>query len=82
MSGAVLDSEELAPSADLARRLVLAMIEWLDAGWKLGEFSSTAGTFFCTRGTERRIVAIQPIDPGSVPDSGMARLQGCPSCED
>jgi hypothetical protein len=33
---------------------VAAMLECIDAGWQLGEFSSMGGTFFCMRGTERR----------------------------
>jgi hypothetical protein len=32
--------------------------------WQLGEFSSTGGVFFCTRGVERRMVEITPSDPG------------------
>jgi hypothetical protein len=44
---------------------VAAMLEWIDAGWQLGEFSSTAGIFYCTRGSERRQIDITPSDPGS-----------------
>jgi len=50
--------------ADLKRVFVATMPEWFDDGWQLGEFSSTAGTFFCTRGSERRMVGIQPTEPG------------------
>lgn len=64
MTGAVLDSEEIPPGADLKRVFVATMIEWLDAGWEVGEFSSTTGTFFCTRGSERRMVGIEPAEPG------------------
>src|SRR5580704_9735374 len=74
MTGAVLDSEEIPAGADLKRRFAVAMLEWLDAGWQVGEFSSTAGTFFCTRGCERRMVGIQPTEPGYVPDSGTSGL--------
>ena len=42
------------------------MLEWIDAGWALGEFGSSGGTFFCTRGADRRMVCITPSDPGGV----------------
>jgi hypothetical protein len=28
--------------------------QWINAGWQLGEFSSTGGTFFCRRGARGR----------------------------
>ncbi len=80
MTGAVLDTQEIAARADLKRVFVATMLRWLDAGWQLGEFSSTAGTFFCTRGTERRMVGIQPNEPGHSRDSRTSGLQSCPTC--
>ena len=53
-----------AAGHDLKRAFVAAMLEWIDAGWQLGEFSSTAGTFFCTKGADRRQIDITPSDPG------------------
>ena len=82
MTGAVLDSQEIAAGADLVRAFVAAMLAWLDDGWRLGEFSSTAGTFFCTRGNERRMVGIQSTEPGHAHSAGTSGLQGCPSCGD
>jgi hypothetical protein len=38
------------------------MLEWIDVGWRLGEFSSRTGVFFCTRGVKRRMVCITPSD--------------------
>jgi hypothetical protein len=32
---------------------VAAMLERIDAGWQLKEFSSRTGVFSCTRGVER-----------------------------
>jgi hypothetical protein len=63
---AVLEARALAPGANLKRAFVAAMLEHIDAGWELGEFSSTAGVFFCTKGVERRQVEITPSDPGRV----------------
>jgi hypothetical protein len=40
------------------------MLQWIDAGWELGEFGSTSGVFFCSRGVERRQVAIILTNPG------------------
>jgi hypothetical protein len=36
--------------------MVAAMLEHIDAGWKLAEFSSRTGCFFCTKDGERRMV--------------------------
>ena len=52
--------------SDLKRAFVIAMLGWIDAGWRLGEFSSTGGTFLCPRGTERGMVSITPTAPGTV----------------
>lgn len=59
--GAVLEKRVIAGGTDLKRLFVSAMLEAIDAGWHLEEFSSCAGSFFCSRGIERRIVTIQPI---------------------
>jgi len=68
MHGALLEARQLPPGADLKRAFVAAMLEWIEAGWELGEFSSTGGVFFCTRGAERRQVQITPSRP-----AGLAR---------
>jgi hypothetical protein len=70
MHRTVLQSRELPPGADLKRVFIAAMLEWIDAGWRLGEFSSTAGVFFCTKGVERRQVEITPTDHGPARGSG------------
>jgi uncharacterized protein YqcC (DUF446 family) len=66
MHGALLEARLLPAGSNLKRALVAAMLEWIDAGWDLGEFGSRGGTFFCTRGAERRMVCITPSDPGEV----------------
>jgi hypothetical protein len=64
MHRAVLEVRALAPGANLKRAFVAAMLGWIDAGWELGEFRSIGGTFFCTRGAERRMVGITATNPG------------------
>jgi len=64
--GALLEARPLPAGSDLKRTLVASMLEKIDAGWKLGEFGSRGGTFFCTRGAERRMVCITPSDPGGM----------------
>jgi hypothetical protein len=66
MHRAVLEVRPLSPGANLKRAFVAAMLEWIDTGWHLGEFSSTGAVFFCTKGNERRMVEISPSDPGIV----------------
>lgn len=82
MQGIVLESRPLPRGVDLKRAFVLAMLEWIDAGWALGEFSSASATFFCHRPAERRMVSIDPTDPHDVPLYGGAHLGACPSCGD
>jgi hypothetical protein len=60
----VLEVRQLAPGADLKRAFIAAMLEWIDAGWQLREFSSRTGVFFCNKGIERRQIEIAPTDPG------------------
>jgi hypothetical protein len=82
MHGALLEARPLPPGSDLQRVFVGAMLEWLDAGWQLGEFSSVSGSFFCTRGTERRMVGISFGNPQLEHRYGAAHLLGCPTCEE
>jgi hypothetical protein len=82
MHGALLESRPLAAGSDLKRAFVAAMLEWIDAGWRLEEFSSTGGVFFCTRGTERRMVSITPTAPGRETGYGAAHLTASPGHDD
>jgi len=82
MHGPLIESREIPPEANLKRVFVGAMLEWMDAGWSLGEFSSGTATFFCNRHAERRMVSIVPTDPHDVPMSGAAHLASCPTCAD
>lgn len=40
MHGAVLEARQLPPGANLKRTFVIAMLEWIDAGWEIAEFTS------------------------------------------
>jgi hypothetical protein len=64
MHQAVLEARQLPLGADLKRAFVAAILEHIDAGWRLGEFSSRSSTFFCDKGGHRRMVEISPSDPG------------------
>ena len=66
MHRGLLEARLLPAGADLKRVFVAAMLEWIDAGWQLGEFSSRSGTFFCGRGADRRMIDITPNDPGRI----------------
>ena len=65
MHRGLLEARLLPAGTNLKRAFVAVVLEWIDAGWQLGEFSSTMGTFFCTRGIERRMICITPSDPGA-----------------
>lgn len=83
MYGAALEGRQLPPGADLKRAFVAAMLEWIDAGWQLGEFSSRTGVFLCTRSVERRQIEITPSDPGPVQRyGGVPSRSSCVGCED
>jgi hypothetical protein len=64
MHRAVLEVRPLAPGTNRKREFIAAMLEWIDAGWDIAEFSSRVACFFCTRGSERRMVQITPTDHG------------------
>jgi hypothetical protein len=82
MHGTVIESHQLPVGTDLKRAFLLAMLRWMDAGWTVKEFSSSAAAFFCDRNPERRMVSIDPTDPHDVPMHGSAHLGGCPNCGD
>jgi hypothetical protein len=63
MHRALLESRPLPAGSDLKRTFIIAMLDHIDAGWLLGEFSSTGAVFFCTRGTVRGMVSIIPCAP-------------------
>ena len=66
MHRAVLEARPLPLGADLKRVFVAAMLEWIDSGWQLSEFSSRSEAFFCTKDSERRMITILPTDHGAV----------------
>jgi hypothetical protein len=70
------ESRELAPGIDLRRLFVASILEWMDDGWTVGEFSSASAAFFCARSTERRKVAIERLNPRGVASSGASHLMG------
>jgi hypothetical protein len=82
MHGALLESRLLPAGSDLKRTFVVAMLDHIDAGWLLGEFSSTGAVFFCTRGAERRMVSITPCAPDHVHKYGAAHLTESPGRDD
>ena len=52
----------------------------MDDGWKLKEFHSRTGTFFCDRGGERRMIDITPSNPGTVQSGGISS-RTCADCD-
>jgi hypothetical protein len=50
---------------NVKRVFVAAMLERIDAGWELEEFSSRSGVFFCTQGTAREMVSVMPGEPNA-----------------
>jgi hypothetical protein len=79
MYGALLGARELPPGVDLKRVFVAAILKWIDAGWKLKEFSSRTRVSSVTkeltggRSTSRRVVEdLAPRDE----DHSLARRRG------
>jgi hypothetical protein len=79
MHGTLIESQEIPRDSDLKRIFVGAMLEWMDAGRSLGEFSSISATFICNRQADRRMVSIVPTGPHDIPMSGAAHLARCPT---
>jgi hypothetical protein len=75
---ALLEAQALAPGTDLKRVFVAAMLERIDAGWKLGEFSSRGGSVFFNRGVDRCMVGIEAADPGQPVGYGASHLTESP----
>ncbi len=75
-TGALLESRPLDSTMNLKRVFVAAMLEKIDAGWEIGEFSSRTGMFYCTRGTERHMISIVPCDPHMENTDSAAHLAG------
>ena len=59
---------------NLTHVFITPMLAWMEGGWIISEFSSTSATFFCSRGTERRMVSIDPTDPCEAQMYGGAHL--------
>jgi hypothetical protein len=78
MHGSIIESRQLPLGVDLKRVFLVAMLEWLDAGWTLTEFSSASAAFFCVRHPERRMISIDPTNPHDVPMYGGAHLGSGP----
>jgi hypothetical protein len=48
MHGALIEARPLPAGIDLKRAFVAAMLEWIDAGWDIAEFSLRSGVFYST----------------------------------
>jgi hypothetical protein len=75
---ALVEARPLPAGADLKRNLVAAMLDRIDAGWQLGEFSSRGGSVFFTRGSERCSIGIEAADPGRPVAYGASHLTESP----
>ena len=76
---ALLEVRALPAASEFKRIFVTAMLERIDAGWQLGEFSSRGGSVFFTRGAERCMVGIEAADPGQPVGYGAAHLVDSPT---
>lgn len=63
MHGRVLKSRLLPPGTHLQREFVASIIEHIDGGWIVGEFSSRSAYYIASKPTERIQVEITPSDP-------------------
>jgi hypothetical protein len=76
MHGTVLEARRLVDGEHLQRVFVAEILRRLDAGWRVGEFSSAAAMFFCEKDTDRCVVTIDPTNPHEAPPTGAAHLGG------
>ena len=73
-TGALLEAQRLEPGADVARAFLASMLELLDAGWHLGEFSSAGAVVRYSRGSEQRLLTVEHMDPEN--SGGLAVWRG------
>lgn len=78
-SGGLLEAQRLEPGTDLVRTFLAAMVELIDTGWRLGEFSSGSGAVRHERGAEKRMMAIEAQDPE---DRSRHPVWQCTNCEE
>ncbi len=81
-TGSLLEVRQLAPETDLVRAFLAAMLELIDAGGRIGEFSSGGGAVRHSRGLETRMLAIEVADPEEGGRHGPAWSGRCVNCED
>ena len=63
MDQGLIECQRLEPEADLKAAFVHALASHPDAGWTLERFSSDLACAFCRGGEERRLIAIECLDP-------------------
>jgi hypothetical protein len=81
-TGALLEARRLEPGTDLVRIFLTSMLELIDCGWHLGEFSSSSASVHCHRGIETRMLAIIAQDPEEDYAKHLRGSSACPDCED
>ena len=78
MHGTVLEARRLGDGEHLQRVFVAEILRRIDAGWRVGEFSSAAAMFFCEKESERCVVSIDSTHPLEEQAYGAAHLAGAP----
>lgn len=80
-SGALLEYHRIEPGTNLVRTLLAAMLDLVDTGWELGEFSSLSASVWHERGRERRRLAIELRDP-ELSEEGRSWGVRCVGCDE
>jgi hypothetical protein len=80
-TGALLEARRLEPGTDLVRAFLAAMLDLIDPGWRLGEFSSSSAAVRHEHGMEKRMLGIEAQDPED--NSGHRAWGGqCVNCDE
>ena len=63
MHRTIIEERQLPPGSDLFGAYVLALAAQVQNGWQLESFSSNVAVAFCSKGTDRRVIAVEEENP-------------------
>jgi hypothetical protein len=82
MTGRLLESRPLPAGIDVTRDFVESILNHLNDGWHVPEFSSTTAMYRAVRGEETGLIYVVQVEPGTDAGYGAAHLVSSPGHDD